>query len=54
MEEEVRVILRSVLAAREGSARGLAGAIRQRFAEVGGVDIELPPREAMRTPPRPR
>ena len=30
----------------------LARAIRERFAPLGGVDLDLPPREPMRQPPR--
>ncbi len=33
-------------------AKNLAEAIRGRFAPLGGVDLELPPREPMREPPR--
>ena len=29
----------------------LASAIRARFAPLGGVDLEIPPREPMRDPP---
>ncbi|MBB3192323.1 FitA-like ribbon-helix-helix domain-containing protein [Halomonas cerina] len=43
MEEEVRTILRRALAPRP--ERGLGSRIRQRFAEEGGVDLELPSRE---------
>lgn len=52
MEEEVRVILRVVLVEDEGSARGLGDAIHARFRGVGGVELELPVREAVRPPPR--
>lgn len=47
MEEEARAILREVLAV-EGN---LAEAIRARFAPLGGVELELPAREAGRQPP---
>lgn len=53
MEEEVRVILRQVLA-RPAASAGLGSRIHARFAEIGGVDfagIDWPP--AARTePPR--
>lgn len=51
MEEEAREILRRAVqmpAAREN----LAEAIHRRFAALGGVELELPPREAMPEPPR--
>lgn len=52
MEEEVRVILRVVLAEEERSSRRLGDAIHARFRAAGGVDLELPERDAVRTPPR--
>ena len=42
MEEEVRVILRDSLS-RQASG-GLGTRIRERFASVGGVELELPSR----------
>ena len=49
MEEEVREILRHAVG---GPAAGdLGRAIHERFAAIGGVDLELPPRDAMRAPP---
>ena len=50
MEEEVREILRQAVG-REKPAYDLAAAIRARVAPVGGVDLDLPQREAMREPP---
>jgi plasmid stability protein len=50
MEEEVREILRQAVG-REKPAYDLAAAIRARFAPLGGVDLDLPQREAMREPP---
>lgn len=51
MEEEVREILRQAIG--EGAPpRNLAAAIRARVAPLGGVDLELPPREPAREPPR--
>ncbi|PXW66252.1 hypothetical protein C7964_11153 [Loktanella sp. PT4BL] len=50
MEEEAREILRHVV----GEAKpyhDLAAAIRARVAPLGGVDLDLPQREAMREPP---
>jgi plasmid stability protein len=54
MEEEVRVILRSALAEGESSRLRLGTAIHDRFRALGGVELELPPREPMREPPKPR
>lgn len=50
MEEEAREILRISLATRAGSGGNLATAIRRRFAELGGVDLELPARDSIREP----
>ncbi len=51
MEEEVRVILRTALTG-TASPRNLAEAIRARFRPLGGVELEIPPRDPMRDPPR--
>lgn len=53
MEEEARVILRAAVAEQAPSGGDLAVAIRRRFADVGGVELRLPPRQPMREPPRP-
>lgn len=50
MEEEVRGILRQALG-ETAAPRNLAAAIRARIAPLGGVDLELPPREPAREPP---
>jgi len=51
MEEEARDILRQ--ATREAQpSLDLAAAIRARIERLGGVELELPSREAMRAPPR--
>lgn len=50
MEEEVREILRQAVG-REKPTHDLAAAIRARVAPLGGVDLDLPQREAMREPP---
>lgn len=52
MEDETREILASALAEGRRSEANLAESVRRRFAEVGGVDLELPAREALRDPPR--
>lgn len=43
MEEEVRVILRSVLT-KPNQEGGLGSRINARFAALGGVDLEIPAR----------
>ncbi len=50
MEEEARLILRDAVG-RKPSSRNLVEAIRARIAPLGGVDLELPPREPGREPP---
>ena len=52
MEEEVRLILREAVGREEAPAKGLGTAIHERFKPFGGVELELPPRELMREPPR--
>ena len=53
MEAEARGILQKVLAAPEQPPeRNLYERIRARFAPLGGIDLELPPREPTRDPPR--
>jgi plasmid stability protein len=51
MEEEARDILRSVLTPSPPAGANLADAIRRRFAVFGGLELELPPRDAMRHAP---
>ena len=51
MEEEARLILREAVGRKPGS-QNLASIIRARFAPLGGVELELPPREPAREPPR--
>lgn len=52
MEQEARNILRIGLNADTPLPKNLAAAIRARFELLGGVELEIPPREAMREPPR--
>jgi plasmid stability protein len=54
MEEEARRILEAALETATPTPVNLADAVRARFSRVGGVTLELPPREPMREPPRPR
>ncbi len=51
MEQEARDILRAALYAQPASGEDLVRAIRDRFASLGGVELDLPPREPMREPP---
>jgi antitoxin FitA len=53
MEAEARRILQTALSAAAGvPARNLYDRIHARFAQLGGIDLELPPRDAAREPPR--
>ena len=52
MEQEARDILRAALDQERSTGKDLASAIRARFAPLGGVELDLPPREPMRGPPR--
>jgi plasmid stability protein len=53
IEAEARRILQSALADKPlPSSRNLYERIHARFAALGGVDLELPPREPVRDPPR--
>jgi plasmid stability protein len=51
MEEEAREILRSALVAQRNPNDNLADIVRRRFAPLGGVELELPPRDPIRKPP---
>lgn len=51
MEEEMRRILRHALAA-PVAPRNLAASIHARMAPLGGVELEIEPREPMRDPPK--
>ena len=52
MEAEVRDILQTALNRQPAAPQNLASAIRARFAPLGGIELELPPRSPMRKPPR--
>ena len=52
MEEEARLILREAVGRGDVPAKGLGTAIHELFKPLGGVELELPPREPMREPPR--
>lgn len=51
MEAEARRILQAALQ-RPAKARSLYDRIHDRFVAIGGVDLELPPREPSREPPQ--
>ena len=51
MEEEARTILRAAVD-QEDSKRGLGTRVHELFKPLGGVKLEIPPREPMREPPR--
>lgn len=51
MEAELRAILADTLTEDRDTHPNLAEAIQQRFAPFGGVELELPPRTAVRPPP---
>lgn len=53
MEDEARNILRATLVEDVAAPRNLADSIRRRFEALGGVELRLPAREAMRVPPKP-
>lgn len=52
MEEEARAILCHALAKNPVPEKGLGTAIHKRFMAVGGVELDIPPRQSMREPPR--
>lgn len=51
MEEEAREILKEGVSAKRASRLNLAESIRRHIAPLGGVELELPPREFPRDPP---
>lgn len=50
MEDEARDILRAALSAEPMRATSLLEAVRARMEPLGGVELELPEREAIRDP----
>lgn len=52
MEEEARIILRRAVGRRRTPAKGLGSALHELFKPLGGVELDIPPREPMREPPR--
>ena len=51
MEDEARDILRAALSSEPVRGASLVKAIRVRIAPTEGIELELPAREAIRTPP---
>lgn len=51
MEDEARDILRVALSVQPETGQSLVDVVRARIAPLGGLELELPPREAIRTPP---
>jgi antitoxin FitA len=51
MEEEAREILRSALTNSPPAHTNLSEAIHRRFAVFGGLEVELPKRDAIRHAP---
>ncbi|MGH8140700.1 MAG: FitA-like ribbon-helix-helix domain-containing protein [Steroidobacteraceae bacterium] len=52
MEEEARDILKSALSTARSRTTSLVKSIRRRLESSGGADLEIPPREPMRDPPK--
>ncbi len=52
MEAEARIILRRAVARSPSPGEGLGSALVELFAPLGGVELEVPPREPMREPLR--
>ena len=50
MEEEAREILRTALSTGRSRRGSLVDSIRARIEPLGGVELEIPPREAIREP----
>jgi len=51
MEEEAREILKNALNQSAAAPVDLATSVRRRFAAIGGVDLRLPQRQAIRQAP---
>jgi len=52
MEEEAREILKAGLRKKSAARLGLGQSIRRIFEPLGGMELELPPREPIRDPPK--
>jgi plasmid stability protein len=51
MEAEAREILKAGVRKKDAIQLGLGAAIRRHFEPLGGVELEIPPREPIRKPP---
>lgn len=51
MEEEAREILKAGLSPKASKETNLYDAIRKHIDPIGGIELELPPREIPREPP---
>ncbi|CAB3647555.1 FitA-like ribbon-helix-helix domain-containing protein [Achromobacter pestifer] len=51
MEDGARYILRTALSIEPAQGASLVDAIRARVVPLGGIELELPAREPIRTPP---
>ena len=51
MEEEVRDILRAALEQEPATGKDIVSIIRAHVEPLGGIELELPPREPIREPP---
>ncbi len=52
MEQEARDILRAALDEEAAPTKGLGTALHELFKPFGNVELDIPPREPMREPPR--
>lgn len=52
MEQEARLILAEAVDREAAPEKGLGSAINDLFRPFGGAEMQLPPREATREPPR--
>ncbi len=52
IEEEAHVILRDALGQETAPVKNLGTALHELFKPFGGVELDIPPREPMREPPR--
>jgi antitoxin FitA len=50
MEDEARAILRAALSAERSHPKSLAESIREHIEPLGGVDLDIEPREPMPEP----
>ncbi len=51
MEDEARDILRAALSSEAARAQSLVETIRARIEPLGGIDLDIAPREPLREPP---